>query len=156
MAGLLFAFGVIFVGFGVMGWIGLLTAPAPPGRAGASWPSAIQETPIFLAIGFGFALIAAGAIVDRLDRLLKVLTPANAVQPGAGRTDRTVAGLPEIAAPEATARAEAEQRALAARGWTVEIGKNGRWRATGKSGTVNFESEREKRDWIESELAQRP
>lgn len=155
MAGLLFAVGTIFVGFGALGWFGLLTAAPPAGRGTVAWPSAIQETPIFLAIGFGFALIAAGAIVDRLDRLLKVLAPANAAPLRTGEAGRTVSGLPEIAAPNPPDDTEAQQRALAARGWTVEIGKNGRWRATGKSGTVNFESEREKRDWIAAELAQR-
>jgi hypothetical protein len=150
MAGLLSALGTIFVGFGILGWVGLLTAATPSGRGAVAWPSAIQETPIFLAIGFGFALIAAGAIVDRLDRLLKALASAQTTTPAAASPSR-------IAAFEATSEIpEREQHELAARGWRVGIDGNGRWRATSRAATVVFESEREKRDWIAVELAQRP
>lgn len=147
MAALLFVVGTIFVGFGVLGWVGLLTAAPPAGRGTVAWPSAIQETPIFLSIGFGFALIAAGVVVERMDRMLRLLVASQANQQAAPSPGQIA---PSFAVVDVS---DSEQRELAARGWVVAIDRNGRWRATGKSATVIFETEREKRDWIAAELA---
>jgi hypothetical protein len=150
MAALLFLVGTIFVGFGVLGWVGLLTAAPPAGRGTVAWPSAIQETPIFLSIGFGFALIAAGVVVERMDRMLRLLVASQANQqaaPSPGRSE------PSIDSTDISPSDKRDQHELAARGWVVAIDRNGRWRATGKSATVIFETEREKRDGIAAELA---
>ena len=164
MAAFLAVVGMLFVAFGALGWIGLVAAPAPAGRGSIAWPSAIQETPILLAIGFGFALIAAGVIVNRLDRLLAHL-PVGAGPVGSGPTFSSAPATSAPAMPAPTdsdsadpalsAVSERDRAALAGRGWTLAQRKDGRWQATGRPGTVNFETEREMRDWIATEFQRR-
>ena len=69
--------GWVFVAVGVVAWIGVAQDKPPVPSFGARdamrFPSAIQETPIFLALGFGFVLIAAGAILKTLNEGLAQL-----------------------------------------------------------------------------------
>jgi hypothetical protein len=148
-----------FVAFGGVAWAGLAMDRPPAlgafgARPPAQLPSAIQETPIFLAIGFGFVLIAAGAILRAIQ--------ASGAQIGALREDMgrgpramSVAARSEAmpaahAAPTGDIPAEIAELVARAesQGWRIEPQAKGGWQATRRGHTQVFQSVDEFRDWL--------
>ena len=148
MAILLSIVGWVFVAFGAIAWIGLLTDKPPVSglgaRAAIAFPSAIQETPIFLALGFGFVLIAAGAILKALQDAVAVFARRQAPQ------TEIWSGRPEpaaIAVPPALA--EAVARANAA-GWSIAGRAPDDWSAAKDGRTLLFQSAMDLAAWLDT------
>ncbi|MCA3246990.1 MAG: hypothetical protein ING19_20695 [Azospirillum sp.] len=157
--------GWLFVVFGVIAWFGVpASRPVDFGLRGTiQFPSAIQETPVFLAIGFGFALVAAGAILSAMETMTGELRRLTGV--GAPSAAGQISGfsLPEIAEPNPAAPARVPlpaQRAalpedvqrmvvrMEAQGWRIEPQQNDTWHATRRGHTQVFSSLGEFRDWL--------
>lgn len=143
MALLLTIVGWVFVVFGVLAWTGI-TADKPPVRGAIVFPSAIQETPIFLAIGFGFVLVAAGAILKALQDAVAALDRRGSpkVEMWSGRAEPAALAVPP-------ALAEAVARASAA-GWRIAGRAPDDWSAEKDGRTLLFQNAMELAAWLDT------
>lgn len=153
--------GWVFVAVGVVAWIGFLMEKPPMPAFGTRetlrFPSAIQETPIFLAIGFGFVLVAAGAILRSLDQLNDAMR-ASSRAPHADTSPG--AALPDVATPAPELQPLSVRRGdfpadiarmvsrLEQAGWSIEPGQAGAWQASRRGHVQQFSSLDEFRDWL--------